>query len=411
MSSPWIHFAFPEDLLIILDKLLKGGFNVGTATRAQAEFVDSVFTVLGSSTSIPTISSALNERLMPLSEFCLSEVGTTTVVRSVFSRLLKQSLPLGYDGCLGENHGPLSQVLVEAEDRWERRLQPLAPGIRIETFLTTRTWTTTHVGIITPLFYRSRTIRAAFSSLLERGMTDELGVDLLVPLLHGFLDSCPPEYVVENRTWEGYFSQLLELVWRRHGCSSKLVGSAASIFRFSQDRKDFASMLSKRLEKSPVETVCRGVLVLASKIWDISRDDSEGYVGEVVDHAMQWAVLGLSDGSKLSEGDTAMLVELGMFHDLHIFCKLTVNLYRSSHPTNKKCKSSSGGARDCFRDQAPPTHPRGRLLMYNTNPTLYSEGMGSPTNMSERELISPLACVVEQTSPVSRATPKVLRYL
>ena len=149
-------------------------------------------------------------------------------------------------------------------------------------------------------------------------MTNELGVDLLVPLLHGFLDSCPPEYVIETRTWSGYFSQLLELVWTRHQSSSKAVGSVAFIFQFSEGRKHFASILSKRLEKSPVETVCYGVLVLASKLWSISREDSEGYVGEVIDHAMQWAVLRLSDGSKLSEGDTALLGELGRFRNLRV---------------------------------------------------------------------------------------------
>lgn len=386
-ASLWIRFAFPEDLLVILDKLLKGGFDVDTATRAQAELVDSVFSVLDSSTSIPTISSALNKRLVPLSEFCLSETGTIAVVRSVFAKLLKRSLPLGYDGCLEENHVPLSQVLVGAEDRWARRLYPLAPGIRIETLLSTNTWTTTHMDIVTPLLYLSRTVRSTFTRWLERGTTNELGVDLLVPLLHGFLDSCPPEYVVENRIWDGYFSQLLELVWRRHESSPKAIGSVASIFRFSEDRKHFSSILSKRLEKSPVETVCHGVLVLASKLWNISREDSEGYVGEVIARAMQWAALCLSDGSKLPEGDTGLLGELGRFYDLSFLHKLTVDLFRSSRSTNKKRKSSSGGTCDCLRSQAPSTNPRGSLLMRNISPTLYSEGMESPTVALDRELI------------------------
>ena len=401
-SSLWIRFAFPEDLLIILDKLLKGRFNLETTTRAQTELVDSVFTVLASSTSIPTISSALNERLASLSEFCLSEMGTTTAVRSVFARLLKRSLPIGYDGYLGENHGPLSQVLAEAEDCWERRLETLAPGIRIETFLATDTWTTTHVGIVTPLFYRSRTVRAAFASLLERGVTNGLGVDLLVPLLHGFLDSCPPEYVARNQTWDRYFLQLLELIWGGHESSSRLVGSVVSIFRFSEDRKHITSVLSERLEKSPVETVSHGVLTLASKLWSISREDSEGYVGEVIDHAMQWAVLLLSDGSKLSESDITVLVELGSYHGLRVSHKLTVNPFRSPHST-KKCEISSGGARDCIRSQASPTRPRGRLPVHSIDPALYSEGVRSPTTASDRKLTLSPASVIEQASPVGRA--------
>ena len=147
-------------------------------------------------------------------------------------------------------------------------------------------------------------------------MTYGLGVDLLVPLLHGFLDSCPPEYVVENRTWGGYFSQLLELAWGGHESPSRVVESIVSIFQFSEDRKHFASILSKRLEKSPAETVRYGVLVLASMLWSVSREESRGYVGEVIDHSMQWAAHRLSDGSKLSEGDTALLGELGRSHDL-----------------------------------------------------------------------------------------------
>lgn len=312
-SSLWIRFAFPEELLVILDKLLNGDINSGATTGALAELVDSVFSVLSSSTSIPTISSALNERLTSLSEFCLSETGSSVAVQSVLAQLLKRSLPLGYDGYLTENDAPLSQVLVEAEDRWTRRLKPLAPEIRIETFLSANTWTTTHVDIVTPLFYHSRAIRAAFASWLERGTTKGLGVDLLVPLLHGFLDSCPPEYVVESRVWDGYFSQLLDLVWKLHASSSKAIGSAALIFQFSKDRTHFASILSQRMAKTPVETVNHGILTLGSKLWSLAREDSECYVGAVNDHAMQWVVRRLSDGSKISENDTALLGELSRF--------------------------------------------------------------------------------------------------
>ena len=313
MSSLWIRFAFPEDLLVILDKLLDGDLNTDTATGALTELVDSVFSVLGSSISIPRILSGLNERLTSLSEFCLSETGSSTVAQSVFAQLLERSLPLGYDGCLVENDAPLSKVLVEAEDRWARRLEPLASGIRIDTFLPTGTWTTTHVGIVTPLFYRSRLVREAFVSWLKRGITHGVGVDLLVPLLHGFLDSCPPGYVVENRTWDGYFSQLLDLVWKQNGISSRAIRSTTLIFRFSKDRTHFASMLRERLAKSPAETISRGVLHLASELWSLAREGSEGYVGAVIDHGMQWVVRRLSDGSAVFENDTALLLELGKF--------------------------------------------------------------------------------------------------
>jgi len=319
MSSLWIRFAFPEDLLVILDKLLEGEFGADATTGALAELVDSVFSVLGSPTSLPMILSALNERFTPLSEFCLSETGSSTVVKSVFAKLLERSLPLGYDGYLTEKCAPLSEVLVEAKDRWERRLEPLAPGIRIETFLPMDTWTTTHVDIITPLFYRSQSVHETFASWLERGVTNGVGVDLLVPLLHGFLDSCPPEYVVENQTWDGYFSRLLDLVWKQHAISSKAIGSTALIFQFSKDRAHFASILKERLTKSPAETINRGILVLASNLWSLAREDSGGYVGAVIDHGMQWAVRRLSDGSGLSEGDTALLGELGRFCDVSFF--------------------------------------------------------------------------------------------
>jgi len=319
MSSLWIRFAFPEDLLVILDKLLRGEFDADATTGALSELVDSVFSVLGSSTSIQTILSALNERLTPLSEFCLSEMGSSATVQSVLAQLLKRSLPLGYDGYLSEDDAPLSKVLVEAEDRWARRLKPLATGIRIEAFLSTNTWTATHVDIITPLFYHSRSVRATFSSWLERGMTNGLAVDLLVHLLHGFLDSCSPEYVAEIPIWDGYFSRLLDLVWERHANSSKAVGSVALIFQFSKDRTHFTSILSKRLAKSQVETVGHGILALASKLWTLARKDSEGYVGAVVDHATQWAVRRLSDGSRMSGSDTALLGELGRFCDVGAF--------------------------------------------------------------------------------------------
>ena len=316
-SSLWIRFAFPEDLLVILDKLLNGEFNADPATGALAELIDSIFSVLGSSTSIPTISSALNGRLMPLSELCLSEMGSSAV-RSVFAQLLKRSLPLGYDGYLTENDVPLSQALVEAEDRWARRLKLLAPGIRVETFLSTNTWTTTHVDIITPLFYHSRMVRTAFTSWLERGMTNRLGVDLLIPLLYGFLDSSPPGHVIETQTWDGYFSQLLDLVWKQHASSPKAIASAVLIFQFSKDRTHFVSILRKRLAKSSVENISHGVLTLAYKLWSLAQEDSEVYVGAVIDHAMQWAVRRLSDGSRVSESDTALLGELGRFCDVRV---------------------------------------------------------------------------------------------
>ena len=253
----------------------------------------------------------MNGRLTPLSEFCLSEMGSSAVVRSVFARLLKQSLPLGYDGYLTESNGLLSKVLAGAEDRWARRLEPLAPGIQIETFLATNIWTTTHVDIITPLFYHSRLVREAFVSWLERGTAGGLGADLLVPLLHGFLDSSPSGYVVENRTWGGYFSQLLDFVWERHASSSRAVGSVALIFQLSKDRMHLASVVGKRLEESSVGTISHGILALASKLWNVAREESEGYVGTVIDHAMQWAVRRLSDGSEILESDTALLGELG----------------------------------------------------------------------------------------------------
>jgi hypothetical protein len=375
-SSIWIRFSPPEDLLAILDKLLEGRFDLGTTTRTHTELVDSLFSVLGSSTSIPTILSALNERLTSLSEFCLSETGSSATVQSVFAKLLKRSLPLGYDGCLVESDTPLSQVLLEAEDCWARRLEPLAPGIRIETFLSTDTWTKRHVDIITPLLYRSRTVRTAFASWLERGKANELGVDLLVPLLHGFLDSCPPEYVVKNRTWDGYFSQLLKLVWDRHESSSAAVRSAALVFQFSEDRTHITSMLSGRLARSPVETVSYGVLALASKMWSLSRQDSESYVGAVIDHALRWAVRCLSDGSKVTESDTALLRELGRFCDkfaalLSADCS---PILRSPDSTDQKRKSPPGRTSDCIRDQASSAKSRGRLLMHNTSPTMHSEG-------------------------------------
>jgi len=376
VSSLWVRFAFPEDLLVVLDKLLDGDLSIDATTAALTELVDSVFSVLGSSTSIPRILSGLNERLTPLSEFCLSETGSSTVVQSVFAQLLERSLPLGYDGYLVENDALLSKVLAEAEDRWAQRLEPLAPGIRIETFLPTGTWTTTHVDIITPLFYRSRSVRETFISWLERGFTNGLGVELLVPLLHGLLDSCPPEYVVENRTWDGYFSQLLELVWKQDAVSSKAITSTALIFRFSKNRTHFASILRKRLEKSPVETISRGILFQASKLWSLVREDSEGYVGAVIDHGMQWAVRRLSNGSAVSESDTALLAELGKLCDVCIFRQLTAGTFRPSCSTNQKRKGPSGRTCHNIWDQTSPSNRRGHLPMYNFYPTLCSEGAG-----------------------------------
>ena len=166
-------------------------------------------------------------------------------------------------------------------------------------------------------------------------MINGLGVDLLVPLLHGFLDSCPPEYAVENRTWDGYFSHFLDLVWKRHATSSKVVESVALIFRFSKDRTHFASILSKRLEKAPVETVSQGVLVLASKLRSIAREDSEGYVGAVIDHGMQCVVRRFSKGSEVSESSTAFLGELGRFCGARVLRQLTVDKFRPPHSTNR----------------------------------------------------------------------------
>ena len=373
-SSLWIRFAFPEDVLIILDKLLKRGFNTDAAAGALAELVDSIFSVLGASATVPRILSALNERLTPLSEFCLSETGSSHVVQSVFAQLLKRLLPFGYDGYLTKNDAPLFDVLVEAEDRWARRLRPLAPGIRIETFLCAKTWTAVHVDIITPLFYHSQSIRETFASWLDRGMANGLGVDLLAPLLHGFLDSCPPGYVVENRTWDGYFSQLLDLVWKHHANSPKVVGSAAIIFRFSKDRTHFTSILSKRLAKSPVEILSHGVLALASKLWGLAREDSEVYVGAVIDHAMQWAVRCLSGGSRISESDAALLGELGRFCEVRFFHRLTIVPFRSPHSTDQKRKGPSGRTPNRIRDQASPSIPRGHFLMYNLDSALWYEG-------------------------------------
>lgn len=330
VSSLWIRFAFPEDLFVILDKLLSGEISTDVTAGALVELIDSAFSVLGSSISIPTISSALNERLMPLSEFCLSEMGSSSAVRSVFAQLLERSLPLGYDGYLTENDIPLSQALVEAEDRWSRRLKPLAPGIRIETFLSTNTWTTTHVDIITPLFYHSRTVRTSFTSWLERGMANGIGVDLLVPLLYSFLDSSPPGYVIGTRTWEGYFSQLLDIVWKRHPSSPKAIGSVVLIFQFSKDRTHFVSILNKRLENSSVENLSHGILALASKLWSLARVDSEVYVGAAIDHATQWAIRRLCDGSRVSESDTALLGELGKFYEVRVFHQLIIGLQTTS---------------------------------------------------------------------------------
>jgi hypothetical protein len=303
-------------------------------------------------------------------------MGSSSAVRSVFAQLLKRSLPLGYDGYLTENDVPLSQALAEAEDRWARRLEPLAPGIRIETFLSTNTWTTTHVNIITPLFYHSRTVRTAFASWLERGMTNGLGVDILIPLLYGFLDSSPPGYVIETRTWDGYFSQLLDIVWKRHESSPKAIGSTILIFQFSKDRTHLVSVLSKRLAKSPVENISHGILTLASKLWSLAREDSEVYVGAVIEHIMQWAVRRLSDGSRVSESDTALFGELGGFCDVRVFHQLTVYLFRLPHSTNQKRKGLPGGTCDCIWDQASYANPTGHLLMHNLGSTLQPEGTG-----------------------------------
>jgi len=369
-SSLWIRFAYPEDLLIILDKLLNGEFNVDATTGALAELVNSVFSVLGSSASVPGILSALNERLTPLSEFCLSEAGSSAAVQTVFARLLKWLLPLGYDGYLTDHDALLSQMVMEAEDRWARRLNPLTPGIRIETLLSTSTWTKTHVDIITPLFYHSRLVRETFASWLERGMTNGLEVDLLVTLLHGFLDSCPPEYVVENRTWDGYFSQLIDLTWKRHPSSPRAVGSAALIFQFSRDRIHFSSILNRRLESSSIGAVSHGVFALASKLWSLAREDSEGYVGAVIDHATQWAVRHLSDGSRISESNTVLFGELGRCRDVRAFRQLTVDLLRVSHWSNQKRKSTYGRTCHCIWNQKSSSNARGYPLMYNFGPTL-----------------------------------------
>ena len=395
MSSLWIRFAFPEDLLIIFDKVLNGDFNTDASAGGLPELVDSVFSVLSSSTSVPKILSALHERLTSLSEFCLSETASSNVVQSVLAQLLECSLPLGYDGSLAENNVPLSEMLVEAEDRWVRRLEPLAPGIRIEMFLPKGTWTMAHVDIVTPLLYRSRSVHETFSSWLERGKTNGLGVDLLVPLLHGFLDSCPPEYVVESRTWDGYFSQLLDLVWEQSAISSKAARSTALIFQLSKDRSHFASILMERLEKSPVETISRGILTLASNLWCLAREDSERYVGAVVDHGMQWSVRRLSDGSGVSRIDTALFAELGRFRELVIFHQLTVNPFRPPGSTNEKRKGPSGRTCHRIRDQTSPPSPRGHLLMYNLGPALYSEGTGDWYDPVGSTLMSPSASVIE----------------
>jgi len=201
-------------------------------------------------------------------------------------------------------------------------------------------------------------------------MTNEPGMDLLVPLLHGFLDSCPPEYVVESLTWDGYFSQLLDLVWQRHASPCKAVRSAALIVLHSNDRTHFTSILSERLAKSSVESVSYGTLTLASELWSLVREGSEGYVGAVIDHAMQWAVRRFSDGSRISESDTALLGELSKFWDVRTPHQLIINLSRLPRSTNKECKGSPGRTCDCIRDQVSYTNSRSHFPMHDPGPVL-----------------------------------------
>jgi hypothetical protein len=122
--------------------------------------------------------------------------------------------------------------------------------------------------------------------------------------------------MVENRTWGGYFSQLLDLVWKQHEGSSRVVESAVLIFQFSEDRTRLASILRKRLEKSPVETIGHGVLALAASLWGLSPEDSGGFVIAVIDFAMQWAVRRLTDSSRVSESDNMLCEELGLLSTL-----------------------------------------------------------------------------------------------
>ena len=320
----WIRFAFPEDLLAILDKLFEGGFNATIVT--QRELVDSVFSVLGSSVPTPAMMLALNDRLVPLSKFCLSEKVTSVAAQSVFAELLKRSLPLGYDGYLAKNDLSLSQVLAEAEDCWVRRLKSPAPGIRIETFLSMNTWTQIHVDIITPLLYRSRAVHTALASWLWRGMAKGLGVDLLLPLLHAFLDSCPSEYVVQSQTWDRFFSQFLDLIWKQHESCAEAIRSVILILQFSEDRPHFVTLLNKRLEKSQIESFSCGALTLASKLQRLFREDLCGYVGATIDHAMRWTVHRLSDGFKVPESDSILFGKLGRLLSF-MFISLTQRQY------------------------------------------------------------------------------------
>jgi hypothetical protein len=138
-----------------------------------------------------------------------------------------------------------------------------------------------------------------------------------------------------------------------------------------------SSILSERLEKSPVETISHGVLALASRLWSLSKEESGSFVGAVIDRAMRWAVRCLSDGSKLSGSDTALFRELGKcYRSQSLVYSLTADISSPPRFTDQECKSSFGRTCDCVRGQASSPNPRGHLLVYGVSPKLCSEGAG-----------------------------------
>ncbi|KAJ3506576.1 hypothetical protein NLJ89_g6794 [Agrocybe chaxingu] len=302
----WIKYLEPHQLFEFMDYLQENGH-----TTPAAELANVILEALSSMAAFELeAESALVHRLPHLLSL-RPLLPDSPLLDDLIATSLEATLPIGLDGFSPPNASSDLVVMVKrSQTRWAHRSRAAKVDLDIRQFLTQTTFSEATVRIISALLYCRPVSREIFAQWAASEDCLRRDINLLLPIIHAFLDSAPTGQTVKYEIWAPLLPRILDVLVDKGGLSAlknKAKQCLSDILMTASEpeaEKILSALVAEFKEFSKADVSAE---VLSTGVWlaDHYGSKAKALLTIIVDNGMQWAIDRLADEKEI-EGSTCV---------------------------------------------------------------------------------------------------------
>ncbi|CAA7269153.1 unnamed protein product [Cyclocybe aegerita] len=303
----WIKYLEPHQLFELMGHLQE----YGHATPA-AELANVILVALSSMAASELEAESTFVQRLPQLLSLRAVLRDSPLLDDLIAISLEATLPIGLDG-FSPPSAPSDLVVVvkRSQTRWAHRSRAAKIDLDIRQFLMQTTFSEATVRIISALLYCRPVSREIFVQWVASEDCLRRDINLLLPIIHAFLDSAPLGQTVKYEIWAPLLPRIVNVLVNTSGLSALKFKAKQCLFDIltTASKPDSEKILSalvaefKEFSKADVsaETLSAGVWLA-----DHYGLKANVLLSIIVDNGMQWAIDRLADEKEV-EGSTCVV--------------------------------------------------------------------------------------------------------